>query len=122
MADGNPSHSSRRAANWLTIGAFISAGIIPAAPASDATPAPDGPEPRVIGHGSVVVKEVDGRLFFAEGGGPLRAIPFADAASATGLRDLLRAAAPNGGAASADVGRTVVADGASDSHRTRDGK
>jgi hypothetical protein len=66
--------------------------------------------------GSVVVREIDGRLYFSEPGGTWAPVP--DGPAAEALRETLRASSSDG-ALAVDVGRTVVADGGSGWHGSR---
>jgi hypothetical protein len=66
--------------------------------------------------GGVLVREIDGRLYFSERGEAL--VPVPDGPATAALRDMVRASGRDGSLA-VEVGRTVVADGASGWHGSR---
>jgi len=93
---------------WITLALPVLA-FTPAGPrAAVARTEPEG--------GGVLVREIDGRLYFSERGGTL--VPVPDGPAAAALRGMVRASGKNGSLA-VEVGRTVVADGASGWHGSR---
>ena len=102
-----------RIAGCLGIGALfapvVQAGV--AAPAAD-VPAPSGHAPA----GGVLVRLQGRQIFVSEGGRPFERLELKDSAEADRLRALLRQMGAEAGPVPADIGRSVVADGAAGWH------
>jgi hypothetical protein len=103
----------KRFAACLGIGAlFAPVAQADVAPATDAA-APSG---HAVAGGLLVRLDGD-QIFVSEGGRPFERLELKDSAEAEHLRALLREMESNTRAVPADIGRSVVADGAAGWHR-----